>query len=217
MQDPTVLWKLLATAVFVVLNGFFVAAEFGLVKVRPIRIAALAQAGDRRAVIVQRMLLRLDLYLSACQLGITIASLVLGWLAEPAVARLLIEPRRARRLGSPRGRGPSLGGDRHRAAVITILHMTVGEQAPKVWRFNAQNRSLLLDRIPAIRFATALDPSSPSSTQSPTASRASLDCRFRTSTRPPQASMRYAPSSRPRRAPGTSLLDKGQSATTSWP
>ncbi|MGD8318420.1 MAG: CNNM domain-containing protein, partial [Myxococcales bacterium] len=85
MQDTSVFWKLLATAVFVVLNGFFVAAEFGLVKVRPARIDALAREGDRRAVVVQRMLSRLDLYLSACQLGITIASLVLGWLAEPAV------------------------------------------------------------------------------------------------------------------------------------
>ena len=81
-----ILWRLAATIIFVLLNGFFVAAEFALVKVRPSRIAALARGGSKPAKIVERMLGRLDLYLSACQLGITLASLILGWLAEPAVA-----------------------------------------------------------------------------------------------------------------------------------
>ncbi len=158
MQDPTVLWKLLATAVFVVLNGFFVAAEFGLVKVRPIRIDALAGGGDRRAVIVQRMLARLDLYLSACQLGITIASLVLGWLAEPAVARLLIE------LAGLAGWEVQEGATLHYVAIalalaiITILHMTVGEQAPKVFAIQRAESISLLCAYPLYGFATALRP-----------------------------------------------------------
>lgn len=158
MQDPTVLWKLLATAIFVFLNGFFVAAEFGLVKVRPIRIDALARTGDRRAVIVQRMLARLDLYLSACQLGITIASLVLGWLAEPAVARLLIE------LAGLAGWQIHEGETLHwvaigvALAIITILHMTVGEQAPKVWAIQRAESISLLVAYPLYGFATALRP-----------------------------------------------------------
>ncbi len=158
MQDTTVLWKLLATAVFVFLNGFFVAAEFGLVKVRPMRIDALARTGDRRAAIVQRMLLRLDLYLSACQLGITIASLVLGWLAEPAVARLLIE------LAGLAGIQIREGATLHwialgfALAIITILHMTVGEQAPKVWAIQRAESICLLVAYPLYGFATALRP-----------------------------------------------------------
>jgi CBS domain containing-hemolysin-like protein len=149
---------LLATAVFVFLNGFFVAAEFGLVKVRPVRIEALARAGDRRAVIVQRMLLRLDLYLSACQLGITIASLVLGWLAEPAVAQLLIE------LAGLAGWEVQEGATLHwiaialALAIITILHMTVGEQAPKVWAIQRAESISLLVAYPLYAFATGLRP-----------------------------------------------------------
>ena len=84
-------WLLLATIVFVLLNGFFVAAEFALVKVRTGRIESLAAGGNLRAKVVSAMLRHLDLYLSACQLGITLASLILGWLAEPAVASLLIK------------------------------------------------------------------------------------------------------------------------------
>ena len=149
---------LLATAVFVVLNGFFVAAEFGLVKVRPVRIETLARAGDRRAVIVQRMLSRLDLYLSACQLGITIASLVLGWLAEPAVAQLLIE------LAGLAGWEVQEGATLHwiaialALAIITILHMTVGEQAPKVWAIQRAESISLLVAYPLYAFATGLRP-----------------------------------------------------------
>ncbi len=80
-------WKLVVTAAFVILNGFFVAAEFALVKVRPMRIQTLADAGDRRAKIISMVMANLNHYLSACQLGITLASLVLGWLAEPLSQR----------------------------------------------------------------------------------------------------------------------------------
>jgi len=158
VQDTAVFWKLVATAVFVVINGFFVAAEFSLVKVRPSRIEAMAQQGDRRAAIVHRMMERLDLYLSACQLGITIASLVLGWLAEPAVARLLIIL--AERAGWQVHEGATL----HYVAigialtVITILHMTVGEQAPKVWAIQRAESIALLIAYPLYWFATSLRP-----------------------------------------------------------
>ena len=88
--DSGAVWKLVVTAFFVALNGFFVAAEFALVKVRVSRLDTLAQAGSRAARATMAILTDLNLYLSSCQLGITISSLVLGWLAEPAVATLLL-------------------------------------------------------------------------------------------------------------------------------
>ncbi|MDX6770404.1 MAG: CNNM domain-containing protein [Elusimicrobiota bacterium] len=77
---------LLLAAVLVALNALFVLLEFALVRVRPARIEVLARKGSLRAVLVQEMLLRLDDYLAACQVGITILSLALGWIGEPAVA-----------------------------------------------------------------------------------------------------------------------------------
>jgi CBS domain containing-hemolysin-like protein len=127
-------WRLGATLFFVALNGFFVAAEFALVKARVSRIDQLAREGSRAAPTVQHILGNLDRYLSACQLGITLASLILGALGEPAVSVLLIATAEA--VGLPiaadAGWVPfiSIG---IAFAVITTLHMTVGEQAPKMW------------------------------------------------------------------------------------
>jgi len=153
-----IVWKLLITAIFVFLNGYFVAAEFALVKVRPSRIQTLADAGDRRAKIISMMLAHLNHYLSACQLGITLASLVLGWLAEPAVAALIIEA--ADFFGVTIISGPTL----HLIAlilalsIITILHMTIGEQAPKIWAIRRAERVVLLVAYPLRLFAFLLFP-----------------------------------------------------------
>ncbi|MFS8069099.1 MAG: CNNM domain-containing protein, partial [Byssovorax sp.] len=76
----------------VFLNAFFVAAEFALVKMRPTRLEQLIRGGDARARLALRMSQHLDEYLSACQIGVTLASLALGWVGEPAVAHFL-EPR----------------------------------------------------------------------------------------------------------------------------
>lgn len=109
----------------VLLNGFFVAAEFAIVKVRSTRIA---QLEHRRGKIAQKVLANLDAYLSATQLGITLASLGLGWIGEPAIARML-EP-----LLSHFGFPDWLI---HTAAfalafsIITFLHIVLGEMAPK--------------------------------------------------------------------------------------
>ena len=73
------------------INGFFVLAEFALVRIRKTRLEELAQRGDNRASLALKMVARLDSYLSAVQLGVTLASLGLGWLGEPAVAAF-IEP-----------------------------------------------------------------------------------------------------------------------------
>jgi CBS domain containing-hemolysin-like protein len=129
-----VAWRLGATLFFAALNGFFVAAEFALVKVRVSRIDELAKEGLRPARTVQHILRHLDRYLSACQLGITLASLILGALGEPAVSVLLVAA----------AAGVGIGVDEEAAwlpfvsialafTLITMLHMTVGEQAPKMW------------------------------------------------------------------------------------
>src|SRR6478672_12031347 len=73
----------------VALNGFFVAAEFGLVKLRQTRIRTIAKTHGVRGRMLAKVHTQLDAYLSACQLGITLASLGLGWVGEPAFARLL--------------------------------------------------------------------------------------------------------------------------------
>jgi CBS domain containing-hemolysin-like protein len=113
----------------VLLNGFFVAAEFAIVKVRSTKIRELAEKGDWRAVAAQNVIAHLDAYLSACQLGITFASLGLGWIGEPAVAQL-IEPT----LRAAGVENPTLV---HTVAFtiafifISFLHIVLGELAPK--------------------------------------------------------------------------------------
>ena len=75
--------------ILVALNGFFVAAEFGIVTLRKTRVRAIAKTGGLRGRILFKVHSQLDAYLSACQLGITLASLGLGWVGEPAFASLL--------------------------------------------------------------------------------------------------------------------------------
>ncbi len=80
-------WLGLAAAiVLVIANGFFVATEFAIVKVRATRLDEMVKAGERRAAAARNVVEHLDEYLSATQLGITLASLGLGWLGEPAFA-----------------------------------------------------------------------------------------------------------------------------------
>jgi CBS domain containing-hemolysin-like protein len=146
-----VAWRLGATLFFVALNGFFVAAEFALIKVRAPRIAQLARDGSRAAPTVQHILRHLDRYLSACQLGITLASLILGALGEPAVSVLLIAAAAA--VGLPIA--PDAGWVPFVSiglafAVITTLHMTVGEQAPKMWALRRAEK-MALATAPALR------------------------------------------------------------------
>ena len=141
-------WLLVATAAFVLLNGFFVAAEFALVKVRAARIEPLAAEGNLRAKTVSAMLRHLDHYLSACQLGITLASLILGWLAEPAVASILIKAAAAAGWDAASSAWVHPVALVLALAVITLLHMTVGEQAPKMWAiYRAEGTAFLNQRM----------------------------------------------------------------------
>jgi len=146
-----VAWRLGATLFFVALNGFFVAAEFALVKVREPRIAQLGRDGSRAAPSVQHILRYLDRYLSACQLGITLASLILGALGEPAVSVLLIAGSEAVGLPVDENAGwLPVVSITLAFALITVLHMTVGEQAPKMWALRRAEK-LALTTAPALR------------------------------------------------------------------
>jgi CBS domain containing-hemolysin-like protein len=113
----------------VALNGFFVAAEFGLVKLRQTRIRAIAKTHGWRGRILAKVHTKLDAYLSACQLGITLASLGLGWVGEPAFARLLEPAFAALDVTSPQ----LVHGISFFLAffLISFLHIVVGELAPK--------------------------------------------------------------------------------------
>jgi CBS domain containing-hemolysin-like protein len=152
-------WRLGATLFFVFLNGFFVAAEFALVKVRRSRIQKLVEEGRRRAKVADHLLSHLDRYLSACQLGITLASLALGALGEPAVARLLVAGAGAFGLvldaSEPALRIVAFG---LAFLVITILHMTLGEQAPKIWALQRTEKTALHTAVPLRAFAMFFRP-----------------------------------------------------------
>jgi CBS domain containing-hemolysin-like protein len=125
----TELLLLLGVAVLVAANGFFVAAEFALVRTRESRMEAMRDEGARGAALALKQVDRIDEYLSACQLGITMASLGIGFLGEPAIASLLEEP-----LGGVVSHGVAVAIAITFAYVLTTaLHITVGEQVPKIY------------------------------------------------------------------------------------
>lgn len=121
--------KLLAVLALVLLNAFFVASEFAIVKIRDTQLEALARKGDRRARIARRVVGDLQAFLSACQLGITLASLGLGWIGEPVFSALL----------APVMSWVGVESEQLRHSisfvvgfsVITFLHIMAGELAPK--------------------------------------------------------------------------------------
>src|SRR5262249_57452494 len=133
--DPPMmlLGKLLAIAALVLLNSFFVAAEFALVKIRTSHLKTIAGSGSKRAGLLRAIKDNLNAYLSACQVGITMASLGLGWLGEPFLARML-QPFFA------------LAGIESPALLksiffvlpffwVTFFHIFVGGQAPNILPF----------------------------------------------------------------------------------
>jgi CBS domain containing-hemolysin-like protein len=119
----------IAAALFLVLlNGFFVAAEFSLARARMTRLDQLADAGRGGAVLARQQVRHIDRYLAACQLGITLASLGLGWLGEPAFAQLFKPAFEAIGLGEGSSTATAVV---IAFVIITVLHVVVGELAPK--------------------------------------------------------------------------------------
>ncbi|GAB4496339.1 MAG: hemolysin family protein [Saprospiraceae bacterium] len=148
--DP-MLFDIFLTVFLVALNSFFVAAEFAIVKVRYSQIELRAQKGNRLADMARNILNHLDAYLSATQLGITLASLGLGWIGEPVVSKLLI----AIFLGLDLEMSEDLA---HQIALplafvlITVLHIVFGELAPKSIAIRKPEETTLAVSLPMRAF-----------------------------------------------------------------
>jgi CBS domain containing-hemolysin-like protein len=150
----TELLLLFGVAVLVAANGFFVAAEFALVRARESRVEQMRDEGRRGAALVLQQIDRIDEYLSACQLGITMASLGIGFLGEPAIASLLEDL-----FGNAVSHNLSLAISITIAYLITTaLHITVGEQVPKIYAIvHAEGTALRVAR-PLHWFRVAFSP-----------------------------------------------------------
>ena len=143
----TILYVLLVF-VLVLANGFFVASEFALVGVRRSRVETLAATGNRSARRLLGLLDDLNAYISATQLGITMASLALGWIGEPVVARILEEPLK------PYFSEAALHTISFTVAftIITFLHIVLGELAPKTMALEMAERVALAVSWPMLAF-----------------------------------------------------------------
>lgn len=138
--------RLLIVILLVLANGFFVAAEFSLVSVRRTRITELVAQGNQTALWVQKALENPDRVIAATQLGITLASLGLGWVGEPAVAHLLVPVIRIFPVNIQSEVSHSIAAGLA-FALITFLHVVVGELAPKsIALQNPENTSLIVAR-----------------------------------------------------------------------
>ena len=160
MPDPaagSVLWRLAAVVALVAANAFFVAAEFALVASRRTRIEAMIRRGDARARTVDRALRDLSRQLSAAQLGITVASILLGYVAEDTVAELF----RGWFAGVPawlafvtRGGVASVVA----VSIVSFLHVVFGEQAPKAWAITYPEGTSRWIAAPLLAFAIVTRP-----------------------------------------------------------
>ena len=157
-MDTGSLLGVLAVFALVGLNGFFVAAEFALVKVRVTRIEQLVMQGNALARIVQRQTAHLDNYIAATQLGITLASLALGWIGEPSLAHL-IEP-----LFQWVGNVSTAEGVANTVAIalsfvlITGFHIVLGELVPKSIALQRTERVAFIVAAPLLIFARVFRP-----------------------------------------------------------
>jgi CBS domain containing-hemolysin-like protein len=160
MPEPTtasILWRLAAVVLLVAANAFFVAAEFALVAARRTRIDAMVRKGDRRAAVVKKALQSLDRYISGTQLGITLASLGLGWIGEPALAGTIEGLFRG--LPDPFDRVATHGVAVTIAfTVITFLHIVLGELAPKALALLHPEQTSRWVAAPLIFFTAATNP-----------------------------------------------------------
>jgi len=154
MSLYVILLKLLAVLALVAANGFFVASEFSLVSVRRTKLEAKARVGSKQAKAALRLLDNPTLFISATQLGVTLASLALGWAGEPTIAGLL-EPLASQL--APAGRAAYVA---HIMAIviafslITFMHIVLGELMPKMIALERAERVALASARTLQMFAT---------------------------------------------------------------
>jgi len=152
----SVSWQLLLTFGLILANAFFVAAEFALVKVRGANIEDLARRGSPLARVARKVINDLDASLAAAQLGVTLASLGLGWVGEPAVAEVIAPLLNLIGIGSAtatHGFSFALA-----FALITALHIIVGEQMPKFLGIRNSQEVALWTSLPFLLFSWCFYP-----------------------------------------------------------
>ncbi|ETP70796.1 transporter associated domain protein [Planococcus glaciei] len=154
-MDPILLVNLALLVLLIALTAFFVGAEFAVVKVRMSRIEQLIEEGNKKAVLVKKVVSDLDYYLSACQLGITVTALGLGWLGEPTVERLLHPLFEL--LGIPDSVSLIISFVLA-FSLVTFLHVVVGEMAPKSLALQFAERMTLLLAPPLYWFGKIMAP-----------------------------------------------------------
>ncbi len=141
--------QIVLVAFLIAMNGFFVAAEFCCVKMRPSRLETLIQEGNKRAIYAKKLTDELDEALSVTQLGITLASLGLGWVGEPFVAELILPITHDLGLNSAIGHTISFA---LAFTIITSLHIILGELTPKSMAISATEKILLSIALPMLIF-----------------------------------------------------------------
>jgi len=152
----SILFEIIAVLTLVIANAFFVAAEFAIVKVRSSQLKPLADKNNPGAKTALKLLAKMDAYLSACQVGITMASLGLGWVGEPVTAKLLEPVFLLLGLQNPQ--------TIHTISIIvgfiflTFLHITIGEQAPKMLAIKYAKSTSVIISIPLNIFFIVFKP-----------------------------------------------------------
>ena len=142
-------------AILIVLTAFFVATEFAVIRVRSTRIDQLIAEGNKKAIAAKKVVSNLDEYLSACQLGITVTALGLGWIGEPTIARILEPLFEKFQLGESVAHIVSFI---IAFTVVTFIHVVVGELAPKTLAIQKAEQITLLFARPIILFYRVLYP-----------------------------------------------------------
>lgn len=154
-SDRQLLFNLVLVVILIALTAFFVAVEFAIVRVRGSRVDQLIAEGQKNALAVKQVTTNLDGFLSACQLGITITALGLGWLGEPTVEKILHPVFSS--LQVPEALGSALSFI-IAFVVITYLHVVVGELAPKTMAIRKSEEIALITAKPLIMFTKLMHP-----------------------------------------------------------
>lgn len=149
------IFNLVIIAILIALTAFFVASEFAIIRVRGSRIDQLIEEGSTKAISAKRVISNLDEYLSACQLGITITALGLGWLGESTIERLLRPLFEGMHIPEGITHVLSIG---IAFALITFIHVVVGELAPKTLAIQKAEMIALLVARPLILFYKIMYP-----------------------------------------------------------
>ena len=150
--------RLGAVLVLVLMNGFMVAAEFALVASRRTRVEEMISEGDRGAKDVLKALTNLDRYISGTQLGITLASLALGWIGEPALAVLIDRAFESAGVPVPAGSEHLASSIVIAFLIITFLHIVLGELAPKSLALTAPEKVSRIVARPLMAFSAVMSP-----------------------------------------------------------